>query len=280
MNPPDGPDARFDSVSFDDASSDTASSDTVLFDTAFFRAWITRVADAVEAEREHLTALDSAIGDGDHGANLSRGFAAVMRTFDVSSPRTPATVLVLTGTTLISKVGGASGPLYGTAFRRAGQALNDAPDVDLAGLAGALGAALAAVRKLGAAHDGDKTMVDALAPAVETLDKAVLAGASPRDALTAAAAAAEAGAEATIPMQAHKGRASYLGPRSVGHKDPGAASTALILAALRDTAVAIEGGHSGADAGGDTRSGDGGEHDDGDDTSGDDTGSDSTDHVA
>ena len=206
-------------------------------DTAFFRAWITRVAGVVEAERESLTALDSAIGDGDHGTNLARGFAAVMRTFDVSSPGTPATVLALTGTTLISKVGGASGPLYGTAFRRAGQALPDAERVDPAGLAAALDAALAAVRKLGAARDGDKTMVDALVPAVDALNKALSDGASTLDALTAAAAAADAGAEATIPLQAYKGRASYLGPRSVGHKDPGAASTALILAALRDTAA-------------------------------------------
>jgi len=210
-------------------------------DTAFFLAWITRVADVVEAERENLTALDSAIGDGDHGTNLARGFAAVMRTFGVSSPRTPATVLALTGTTLISKVGGASGPLYGTAFRRAGQALPDAEEVDLAGLAGALDAALAAVRKLGAARDGDKTMVDALVPAVDALHKARSGGASTLGALTATAAAAEAGAEATIPLQAYKGRASYLGPRSVGHKDPGAASTALILAALRDTAAEAEG---------------------------------------
>jgi dihydroxyacetone kinase-like protein len=243
MNPPHGSGARF--------------------DADFVRAWITRAAGAVETEREHLSALDAAIGDGDHGTNLSRGFAAVMRTFDVSSPRTPATVLALTGTTLISKVGGASGPLYGTAFRRAGQALADAPDVDLAGLAGALGAALAAVRKLGAAHDGDKTMVDALAPAVEALDKAVAEGASASEALTAAAAAAEAGAEATIPMQAHKGRASYLGPRSVGHKDPGAASTALILAALRDTAVAVERGSDGTNDGGVTGNG----NDTGDDAS-------------
>lgn len=209
-------------------------------DTAFFLAWITRVAEAVEAERENLTALDSAIGDGDHGTNLARGFAAVMRTFDVSSPRTPATVLALTGTTLISKVGGASGPLYGTAFRRAGQALPDAEEVDPAALAAALDAALAAVRKLGAARDGDKTMVDALVPAVDALHKALSDGASTLDALTATAAAADAGAEATIPLQAHKGRASYLGPRSVGHKDPGAASTALILAALRDTAAGAD----------------------------------------
>jgi dihydroxyacetone kinase-like protein len=206
-------------------------------DTAFFLAWITRVAEVVDAERESLTALDAAIGDGDHGANLSRGFAAVRRTLDVSSPNTPATVLTLTGTTLISKVGGASGPLYGTAFRRAGQALADSDVVDLAGLAGALDAALAAVRKLGAARDGDKTMVDALVPAVDALHKALSDGSSTLAALTATAAGAAAGAEATIPLQAYKGRASYLGPRSVGHKDPGAASTALILAALRDTAA-------------------------------------------
>ncbi len=209
----------------------------VTLDTAFFVAWITRTAAVVEAERARLTELDSAIGDGDHGTNLDRGFASVMRVLDTTAPRTPGTVLALTGTTLISKVGGASGPLYGTAFRRAGNALSDAPEIDLPGLAAALDAALAAIRKLGAARDGDKTMVDALAPAVSALDDAVARGAALLDALNAMVAAAEQGAQATIAMQASKGRASYLGPRSVGHEDPGAASTVLILTALRDTAA-------------------------------------------
>jgi dihydroxyacetone kinase-like protein len=151
---------------------------------------------------------------------------------------TPGAVLTLTGTTLISKVGGASGPLYGTAFRRAGRALGDAADVDLPGLAVALEDALAGVQQLGAAREGDKTMVDALAPATAAFSKAIAVGAPAADALAALVEAARAGAAATISMQALKGRASYLGPRSVGHEDPGAASTALILGALRDAARA------------------------------------------
>ena len=203
-----------------------------------FRAWVGTAARAVEEQRDHLTQLDAAIGNADHGVNLSRGFAAVLTALEAATPATPGAVLTLTGSTLISKVGGASGPLYGVAFRRAGKALGDAADVDLPALAAALEAALAGVQQLGAAREGDKTMVDALAPATGAFSKAISEGASPADALSALAEAAQAGAEATISMQALKGRASYLGPRSVGHEDPGAASTALILGALRDAALA------------------------------------------
>ena len=203
-----------------------------------FQAWIAVAARAVEEQRDHLTQLDAAIGDADHGINLTRGFTAVLSALEAAAPATPGAVLTLTGSTLISKVGGASGPLYGVAFRRAGKALGDAPDVDLPALAGALEAALAGVQQLGAAREGDKTMVDALAPATGAFSKAISEGASPAGALSALAEAAQAGAVATISMQALKGRASYLGPRSVGHEDPGAASTALILAALRDAALA------------------------------------------
>lgn len=220
----------------------TATQQPVVLDTAFFTAWITRAAASVEADRARLSELDAAIGDGDHGTNLDRGFAGVMRVLDTTAPRTPANVLALTGTTLISKIGGASGPLYGSAFRRAASALGDAEQIDLPGLAAALEAALAAIRKLGAARDGDKTMVDALAPAVAALSAAAGDGTPLLDALGAMVDAAHAGAEATIPMQASKGRASYLGPRSIGHLDPGAASTVLILTALRDTAAAGQGG--------------------------------------
>jgi dihydroxyacetone kinase-like protein len=206
-------------------------------DAGFFRAWIAEIAAVVEAQRDHLTQLDSAIGDADHGINLSRGFSAVQAALAQAETPTPAAVLLLTGSTLISKVGGASGPLYGTAFRRASKALGDEPEVDLPALAGALDAALTGVQKLGAAREGDKTMVDALAPAVRAFSKAVTEGASADDALSALTDAADAGAQATISMQALKGRASYLGPRSVGHEDPGAASTALILHALRDVAL-------------------------------------------
>ena len=205
-------------------------------DTNVFRSWITSAAGVIEANRDHLTQLDAAIGDADHGINLARGFAAVLVALDAKPAATPGAVLTLTGSTLISKVGGASGPLYGMAFRRAGQALGAAEDVDLVALGQALEAALAGVQQLGAAREGDKTMVDALAPATRALAKAVAEGATQADALAAAVAAAAEGAAATVSMEARKGRASYLGPRSVGHEDPGAASTVLILTALRDAA--------------------------------------------
>ena len=206
-------------------------------DAHVFRAWIVSAAEVIEANRDHLTQLDAAIGDADHGINLSRGFTAVLGALDPAA-KTPGAILTLTGNTLISKVGGASGPLYGTAFRRAGKALGGAADVDLPALSAALEAALAGVKQLGAAREGDKTMVDALAAATRAFSKAIEEGASQDDALDSLAEAASAGATATISMQALKGRASYLGPRSVGHEDPGAASTALILAALRDAARA------------------------------------------
>ena len=209
-------------------------------DAEVFRAWIVSAAGVIEANRDHLTQLDAAIGDADHGINLSRGFTAVLGALDAAEAKTatPGAILTLTGNTLISKVGGASGPLYGTAFRRAGKALGGAADVDLAALSAALDAALAGVQQLGAAREGDKTMVDALATATRAFSKAIAEGASQDDALSVLAEAASAGAAATISMQALKGRASYLGPRSVGHEDPGAASTALILGALRDAARA------------------------------------------
>jgi dihydroxyacetone kinase-like protein len=208
-------------------------------DAEVFRAWIVSAAEVIEANRDHLTQLDAAIGDADHGINLSRGFTAVLGALGTENQasKTPGAILTLTGNTLISKVGGASGPLYGTAFRRAGKALGDAADVDLPALAAALEAALAGVQQLGAAREGDKTMVDALAAASRAFSKAVAEGAAQDEALRSLAEAAQAGAEATISMQALKGRASYLGPRSVGHEDPGAASTALILGALKDAVL-------------------------------------------
>ncbi|WP_432932751.1 dihydroxyacetone kinase subunit DhaL [Microbispora sp. CA-135349] len=201
----------------------------------FFASWIDEIAAAVRARRDHLTQLDAAIGDADHGANLDRGFTAVREALAGASPQTPGALLVLVGSTLIRKVGGASGPLYGTAFREMGKAFGEAAEISPAELSAGLDAALAGVRRLGAA-EGDKTMVDALAPAAKALAQAVRDGLRQEEALEAAAAAAGQGAEATIPLQARKGRASYLGPRSVGHEDPGAASTALILGALRAAA--------------------------------------------
>jgi phosphoenolpyruvate---glycerone phosphotransferase subunit DhaL len=194
---------------------------------------MTEVASAVEAEADHLTQLDSAIGDGDHGVNMTRGFRAVVAALDgQGEEEPPGRQLIVAGKTLVSTVGGASGPLWGLALRRAGRALGDAPEVDGAGLVSALDAALAAVVELGAAEPGDKTMVDALGPAIEALRERVAAGEELEAALEEAAGAADAGARATTPMQARKGRASYLGERSVGHQDPGATSTALIVRAL------------------------------------------------
>jgi phosphoenolpyruvate---glycerone phosphotransferase subunit DhaL len=206
-------------------------------DAAFFRAWLAEAGAVIEAQRDHLTQLDAAIGDADHGTNLARGFSAIAAELDTVATPTPGSVLTKAGATLISKVGGASGPLYGMALRQAGKSLGDSADAGLPQLAASLEAALAGVQKLGAAREGEKTMVDALAPAVAALHKAVSEGADTATALSAAAAAAADGAQATISMQALKGRASYLGPRSVGHEDPGAASTALLLGALRDVAM-------------------------------------------
>ncbi|MBW8486952.1 dihydroxyacetone kinase subunit DhaL [Actinomadura parmotrematis] len=197
-------------------------------------AWIARAAERIAADADRLTRLDAAIGDGDHGHNLRRGFAAAAAALPGDGP--PGRALIAAGRALVAQTGGASGPLYGTALRRAGKALGDAPEADAAGLAAALRAALDGVRELGGAAEGDKTMVDALAPAVAAYTEAVENGATLAAAATAAASAAERGAEATVPLRARKGRASYLGDRSVGHPDPGAASTALLLRALADTA--------------------------------------------
>nr|WP_202437722.1 dihydroxyacetone kinase subunit DhaL [Streptomyces sp. SID5910] len=187
---------------------------------------MTATAALVDREAERLTALDSPIGDADHGSNLQRGFTAVTATLEKEAPDTPGAVLTLAGRQLISTVGGASGPLYGTLLRRTGKALGDSAEVSAEQLAEALRTGVDAVRTLGGAAPGDKTMIDALVPAVDALD----------DSFAAARAAAEEGAEATTPLQARKGRASYLGERSIGHQDPGATSAALLIAALQEAA--------------------------------------------
>ncbi|WP_158888313.1 dihydroxyacetone kinase subunit DhaL [Amycolatopsis anabasis] len=195
-----------------------------------------RAAAAVVAEhRDELVELDRAIGDADHGENLNRGFTAVVSTLDSGEPETPGAVLKAAATTLISKVGGAAGPLYGTAFLRAATAVGDASELDGAAVVAALRAGLAGVQARGKAVEGDATMVDALLPAVAAAEEA---GGDPAAVLAAAAAAAEKGAESTVPLVARKGRASYLGERSAGHLDPGARSTALILRAFADAAGA------------------------------------------
>jgi len=192
--------------------------------------WLDAVAHAVADRADHLTQLDSAIGDADHGVNLTRGFAAVSEALEGYDPQTVGDVFVRAGATLISKVGGASGPLYGSAFRAIGKAL-PGPTCTATEFGAALRAGLDAVQRLGAASPGDKTMVDAYAPAVAAFQLAEEPFAAKA---SAAAAAADEGMRATVAMQARKGRASYLGPRSVGHQDPGATSTSLIFTALAE----------------------------------------------
>lgn len=198
------------------------------------RTWVQAIAAAVEKHKDHLTQLDSAIGDADHGTNMHRGFSAAATAIADYTPDTVGAVLVKTGTTLISSVGGASGPLYGSAFRSIGKAL-DAPAADTGQFAAALAAGLAAIEKLGAATPGDKTMIDAWAPALAAFEQQAESGGDFATAARAAAHAAERGMRATTPMQARKGRASYLGARSIGHQDPGATSTALIFRTLAET---------------------------------------------
>ncbi|GAB2818617.1 dihydroxyacetone kinase subunit DhaL [Lentzea nigeriaca] len=191
-------------------------------------------AEVVKEHRDELVRLDQAIGDGDHGENLRRGFTALLSRLDTEEPSSPGKVLKLVATTLISTVGGAAGPLYGTAFLRASAAVGDLEELDSDAVASALRAALDGVVARGKAVVGDKTMVDALTPAVAaaaSVDGEVAA------VLSAAADAAAEGAESTVPMVARKGRASYLGERSAGHLDPGARSTSLLLRAFADAAA-------------------------------------------
>lgn len=200
-------------------------------DIPLARAWVQAIAASMNEHKDQLTQLDSAIGDADHGVNMQRGFAAAVAALDGYQPTTVGDVLVKTGSTLISVVGGAAGPLYGTLLRATGKQLA-APSIDADQLLAALTAGLEGVQKLGAAVPGDKTMVDALVPALAAFGDQVRAGSDLRAAAASAADAAEQGMRETVALQARKGRASYLGPRSIGHQDPGATSTALIFRAL------------------------------------------------
>jgi dihydroxyacetone kinase-like protein len=201
--------------------------------------WLRDAAASLKENRDYLTQLDAAIGDADHGTNMDRGFTAVLEKLDAAdAPTAPGRMLTAAGGTLVSTVGGASGPLWGTALRRAGRALGDAEEFEAGQLAAALQAALDGVVELGAAREGEKTMVDSLSPAVRALQEALSDGSSISDAVAAARTAGEEGMRATVPLQATKGRASYLGERSIGHQDPGATSTALILAALERSVAA------------------------------------------
>ncbi|MDA4892641.1 dihydroxyacetone kinase subunit DhaL [Streptomyces sp. MS2A] len=195
--------------------------------------WLVRFRDAVTAKRDWLTELDSAIGDADHGANMTRGMDAVVAKLD-PAPVTVDELLKTAGMTLVGSVGGASGPLYGTFLLRMGMTAGAVTELDAPGLAAALRAGLEGIVARGKAEAGDKTLFDAMAPAVDALDARIGEGADLADAARAAAEAAAEGRDATLPLVARKGRASYLGERSAGHLDPGAASTVLLFETLAD----------------------------------------------
>ena len=199
-------------------------------DAAWARRWIELSAADIAEQRDYLVDLDRAIGDGDHGENMDRGFKAAVEALEQTQPGSVAEVLKTVAKTLMSTVGGAAGPLYGTAFLRASKAAGDG-ELDGAGVAAVIAGALDGIQARGKATTGEKTMVDAWTPALEAARAAAESGGDPSAVLEAAATAAEAGAAATEPMRATKGRASYLGERSIGHLDPGAVSTSLILRA-------------------------------------------------
>ena len=199
-------------------------------DAAWACRWIELAAADVAEQRDYLVDLDRAIGDGDHGENMDRGFKAAVEALGQAEPASVAEVLKTVAKTLMSTVGGAAGPLYGTAFLRASKAAGDG-ELDGAGVAAVIAGALDGIQARGKATTGEKTMVDAWTPALEAARAAAESGSDPAAVLEAAATAAEAGAAATEPLRATKGRASYLGERSIGHLDPGAVSTSLILRA-------------------------------------------------
>ena len=199
--------------------------------------WVRTFARLVADNRDHLTELDAAIGDADHGSNMDRGMKAAVAALDENPPGTAGALFTKVGMTLISTVGGASGPLFGTLFLRIGTTLGDEATTSTPELAAALRAGLGGVVDRGKAGPEDKTMYDALAPAVDALDAAVADGADLATSLKRASDAAAAGRDATTPMLARKGRASYLGERSVGHQDPGATTVALLLEAASQAAV-------------------------------------------
>ena len=196
--------------------------------------WLGRIADVLHENAQYLTQLDSPIGDADHGTNMDRGFVAVRNKFPTMASMDIATQFKTVGSTLVSTVGGSSGPLYGTAFLRAGTAVAGKENLEAADIVALLEAFTGGVVTRGKAQPGEKTMVDALTPAVTAAKEALAQGASLAQVTRRAADAAEEGAKATIPMLATKGRASYLGERSVGHQDPGATSSTLMLKTLAE----------------------------------------------
>jgi phosphoenolpyruvate---glycerone phosphotransferase subunit DhaL len=201
--------------------------------------WLERYAGIVAEQKQYLTGLDAAIGDGDHGINMDRGFQTVLVKLAPVRDKDVGTLLKTTGMALVGSVGGAGGPLYGTFFLRAGAALDGKTEVSDKDLVSALEAGVKGVVERGKANRNDKTMVDALGPAIDRARQYVDEGAPLEEALAAAADAAEEGMKATIPLKALKGRASYLGDRSIGHQDPGATSSYLMLRALSDSLAAV-----------------------------------------
>ena len=199
--------------------------------TAVLDEWVRSFAALVAENKDHLTELDAAIGDADHGSNMDRGMTAAVAALDENAPATAGALLSKVGMTLVSTVGGASGPLFGTLFLRMGTSLGDTGAASPQELAAAFRAGLGGVVDRGKAGAGDKTMYDALAPAVDALDEAIAAGTYPARGAGRGRDAAAAGRDATTPMLARKGRASYLGERSVGHQDPGATTVALLIEA-------------------------------------------------
>jgi dihydroxyacetone kinase-like protein len=199
--------------------------------TAGLDQWVRAFAVLVAEHKDRLTDLDAAIGDGDHGANMHRGVQAAVAALDELEPATASALFTKVGMTMVSTVGGASGPLFGTLFLRLGASLGEASEVSVAEFATGLRAGLEGVVARGKAEAGDKTLFDALAPAVTALETAISVGADKGTALKLAESAAADGRDRTIPMLARKGRASYLGERSVGHQDPGATTIALLMAA-------------------------------------------------
>lgn len=200
------------------------------------KEFLQRAAEVLKENKEYLTELDSAIGDADHGINMDRGFQAIMAKFPTFEGKDTGTILKTAGMALVSTVGGAGGPLYGTAFMQAGMVLAGKNEFTLEELIKALEAALKGVMNLGKSKPGEKTMIDAIAPAIEAMKKALVNGANPVQALEEATQAAEEGMKATIPMIAQKGRASYLGERSIGHQDPGATSSYLLFRTMLEVA--------------------------------------------
>ena len=211
---------------------DASPEHAVILDAAFVRRWIQASANQMASNRDYLTQLDAAIGDADHGINMDRGFSAAATDLEAAADLPPGEILERVGSTLIYRVGGAAGPLFGTGFRSAATSLGAGTTFEAEDLLKALRSGLDAIQGLGAAAEGDKTIVDAYMPALHAFERELRAGRDVAAAANRAADAAKEGMRATVPLQARKGRASYLGPRSVGHQDPGATSTSFLFSAM------------------------------------------------